>query len=134
MNRKSIIVGSAVLIGFLLCNCGDGRGSVQIPKETSHTENVNLSVEQKEPQYEYIGNVTAYSYIRKYEDISEMHSSKELRLEKKGGDICAVVGNQRYHVTFTNVTVTIRDFYTNKKNLSFNASCTIDGWNYFFNY
>ena len=134
MNRNLILIGIAIIIGFLLCNCDGGGRTVQIPKETAHTENVNLSVEQKEPQYEYIGNVTAYCYIHKFEDISELRSSKELRLEKKGGDICAVIGNNRYHVTFTNVTVTIYGMYMDKKNLSFNATCTIDGWHYYFNY
>lgn len=91
--------------------------------QSQQDQNVNVSVEQKAPKFEYVGNVQG----------TDKYGFKEtLRIERKGDDYTAILDNERAHVSIGYYDLEIRDNY-----LEFNASASFsDGplsKTYYFN-
>ncbi len=123
---KSIFILLASLSFLLLFSCDNFFG-----KESD--KNVKVEIKQQDQEYEYIGNVTAKCYGFR----GDIIDSKSVRLEKKGEDVCAVIGKRRYHVTFKNINIKVESFLEPEVH-SYNAFFTEDMGNisreYFFNY
>lgn len=102
---------------------------------------VNLKIQSEEQKFEPIGSVTARSYVPRYVyDTYEINNTKDLHLEKKGDEVCANINGARYHISFSDYRIKVRD---SRDPLSFgegdayhhyNASCVIDRITYYFDY